>query len=106
CVFCGPLNNNNQYTIYFILFFSLQFGICQFPSQVLQLQMEFLQVSGPIRITLYLCLWNRAELCYSNLCRWQLLQIPVQPERRMHERRVRTVFGNDRRQALRRFAER
>ncbi len=41
-----------------------QLGIGQFSPQVFQLQMEFLQVPGPVRFALRLCFWNRTQCCY------------------------------------------
>lgn len=39
-------------------------------------------------------------LCCSNMCRWQLLQVLIQPKRGMLKGCVRSVPRNDRRQAL------
>lgn len=41
-----------------------------------------------------------ACLCCSNMCRWQLLQVLIQPKRGMLKGCVRSVPRNDRRQAL------
>lgn len=43
---------------------------------------------------------DTASLCRSDLCRRQLLQIPVQPQRGVHPRRLRPVSRDDRRQAV------
>ncbi|XP_013920549.1 PREDICTED: WD repeat domain phosphoinositide-interacting protein 3 isoform X2 [Thamnophis sirtalis] len=72
-----------------------QSSICQLPAQIFQFQMEFFQVSSSLGFSLHLCLWNRAEFCLSNLCRWQLLQIFIQSKRGMLQRCLRSVSRND-----------
>lgn len=41
-----------------------QFGVGQLSSQILQLQVELLQVPGPVRLSLRVRLWDGAQRCH------------------------------------------
>lgn len=57
---------------YIFFCFLFQFGLCHLSPQILQFQMEFLQIPGSLRLSVHLCLWNRAKCCH----RWVMEAAP------------------------------